>query len=63
MVLLGHFNVDLLSYDKNHDVPEFLDTMHSNLSHPHITNPTTITAKSSTLTDNILSNFFDCSVI
>ena len=60
MVLLGHFNVDLLSYDSNH---EFLDTMYSNLSRPHITNPTIITAKSSTLTDNILSNFFDCSFI
>ena len=35
--------------------------MHSNLLLPHITGPTRITAKSSSLTDNILSNFFDSS--
>ena len=34
--------------------------MHSNLL-PHITSPTRITAKSSTLIDNIFSNFFDSS--
>ena len=60
IVLLGHFNVDLLNYDSNHDVSNFLDTMHSNLLY-HITSPTRITAKSSTLIDNIFSNFFDSS--
>ena len=58
-VLLGDINVDLLSYDCNHDASNFLDNMHSNLLFPHITNPTRITAKSSTLIDNIFSNFFD----
>ena len=32
--------------------------MHSNLLFPPITSPTRITAKSSALIDNILSNFF-----
>ena len=36
--------------------------MQSNLLLPHITSPTKITAKSSTLTDNIFSNFFDSSL-
>ena len=63
IVLLGDFNVDLLNYDSNHDVSDFLDTMHSNLLLPHITSPTRITAKSSTLIDNIFSNFFDSSFI
>ena len=45
IVLLGDFNVDLLNYDSNHDVSNFLDTMHSNLLLPYITTPTRITAK------------------
>ena len=46
IVLLVDFNVDLLKYDSNHDIFDFLDTMRSNLL-PHITSPTRITAKSS----------------
>ena len=61
IVLLGDFNDDLLKYDSNHDVSDFLDTMHSNLLLPDITSPTRITAKPSTLIDNIFSNFFDSS--
>ena len=45
IVLLGDFNVDLLKYDNNNDVSNFLDTMHSNLLLSHITSPTRITAK------------------
>ena len=60
-ILLGDFNVDLLNYDSNHDVSNFLDTMDSNLLLPQITSPTRITAKLSTLIDNIFSNFFDFS--
>ena len=37
IVLIGDFNVDLLNYDSNNDVSNFLDTMHSNLLLPHIT--------------------------
>ena len=44
-----------------HDVSDFLDTMHSNLLVPHMTSPTRITAKSSTLIGNIISNFFGSS--
>ena len=33
--------------------------MHSNLLLPHITSPTRITTKSSTLIDNIFSDLFD----
>ena len=58
MVLLGDFNIDLLNYDSNHDISNLLDTMHSNLLLPHITSPTRITAKTSTLIGNIFSNFF-----
>ena len=57
IVLLGDFNVDLLSYDSNHDVSNFLDTMQFNLLLPHITSPTRVIAKSSSLTDNIFCNF------
>ena len=46
------------NFDSNHDVFNFLDTMHSNLLLPHIASPTRITAKSSTLIDNIFSYFF-----
>ena len=35
--------------------------MHSNLPLSHITSPTRINVKSSTLIDNIFSNFFDSS--
>ena len=63
IVLLGDFNVDLLKYDNNNDVSDILDTMHSNLLLLHITSPTRITAKSSTLLDNIFSSFFDSSLI
>ena len=40
VVLIGDFNVDLLNYDSNNDVSNFLDTMHSNLLLPHITSST-----------------------
>ena len=58
IVLLGDFSVDLLKYDSNHDIFDFLDTMHSNLLLPHITSPTRITADSSARIGNIFSNFF-----
>ena len=47
IVLIGDFNVDLLNYDSNNDVSNFLDTMHSNLLLPHITSSTWIPTKSS----------------
>ena len=64
IALLGDFSVNLvlLKYDSNNDVSYFLDTIHSNLL-PHVTSPTRITVLSSTLIDNIFSNFFDYSLI
>ena len=51
----------LTKHDSNYDVSDFLDTMHSNLLLPRIISPARITAKSSTLIDNIFSIFFDSS--
>ena len=59
MFLLCDFNVDLLNYDSSHDVSNFSDPVGSNLLIIHITSPTRITVKSSTLIDNIFSNFKD----
>ena len=37
IVLLGNFNADLLEYDKDCKVSDFLNTIYSNLLLPHIT--------------------------
>ena len=58
-VLLGEFNANLLNYDIDTDISDFLDCMHCNSLLPHITSPTRITARSKTLTDNIFPNCFD----
>ena len=54
--LLGDFIVDLLKYDKDCNVSDFLDTMYSNLLLPHMTSPIYVTINSETLIDNIFSN-------
>ena len=56
LFLLGDFNADLLNWDTNVDITNFLDTLTSNLLIPHITLPTRITLFSKTLIDNIFSN-------
>ena len=61
VVLLGDFNADLLKYDKDCNVSDFLDTMYSNLLLPHIACPTHVTVNSQTLIDNIFSNNYDSS--
>ena len=61
VVLLGDFNTDLLKYDKDCNVSDFLDTMYSNLLLPHIASPTRVTLNSETLIDNIFSNNYDSS--
>ena len=61
VVLLGDFNADLLKYDKDCNVSDFLDTMYSNLLLPHIASPTRVTLNSETLIDNIFSNNYDSS--
>ena len=61
VVLLGDFNADLLKYDKDCNVSDFLDTMYSNLLLPHIACPTRVIVNSQTLIDNIFSNNYDSS--
>ena len=61
VVLLGDFNADLLKYDKDCNVSDFLDAMYSNLLLPHISSPTRVTINSETLIDNIFSSNYDSS--
>ena len=53
VVLLEDFNADLLKYDHDDDVADFLDEMYSKLLLPNISSPTRITSTSATLLDNI----------
>ena len=59
VVLLGDFNADLLKYDKDSNVSDFLDTMDSNLLLPHIAYPTSVAVNSQTLIVNIFSNNYE----
>ena len=59
VVLLGDLNADLLKYDKDCNVSDFLDKMYSNQPLPHIASPTRVTLNSETLIDNIFSNNYD----
>ena len=52
---MGDLNIDLLKYDTNTDGPTFLDLMYKYPS-PLYSTPTSVTAHSKTLTDNIFSN-------
>ena len=61
VVLLGDFNADLLKYDKDCNVSDFLDTMYSNLLLPHIAGSTRFTLNSETFIDNIFSNNYNSS--
>ena len=63
VVLSGDFNANLLKYDTERDVSDFLDLMYVNTLLPKITTPSRITAKSATLIDNIFANPFDPSFI
>ena len=51
VVLLGDFNADLLKYDQNSNISQFLDLLYSSLLLPHIFSPTCITS-SATVIDN-----------
>ena len=50
---------DLLKYDHDEEVADFLDTMYSKLLLPNISSPTRITSTSATLIDNIFTNDYD----
>ena len=54
--LLGDFDVYLLRYNHHAPTNEFLDSLSSHMSLPHIMQPTRVTSNSKTLIDNILSN-------
>ena len=53
LILLGDFNINLLEYDHDHAVKEFIDTFHSYFVFPTISLPTRITPNTKTLIDNI----------
>ena len=59
IALLSDFNANLMHYDLDRDVSDFLDLMYSNTLQPQITTPSHITSKSSTLMDNIFVNEYD----
>ena len=56
VALLKDFNTDLLKYGKDCNVPDFLDTMYSNLLLSHTAYPSRVAINSETLIDNIFSN-------
>ena len=62
VVLLGDFNVDLLRYDQNSNISDFLDLMYSSLLLSHIFNPSCTTTSSATLIENIFTNNYNSSV-
>ena len=52
------FNINILNCDSDKDTTDFIDTMYAFLLYPTINTPTTITATSKTLIDNIFYNDF-----
>ena len=63
VVLLGDFNADLLKYDQNSNISDYLDLMHSSPLLPHIFSPTRTTTSSATLIDSIFTNNYDSSFV
>ena len=60
LLLVGDFNFDLLKYEKNKQVINFLNMMTSNLLQPHILGPTRFLDNiKPSLNDNIFLNFID----
>ena len=56
IIIMGDFNADILKYDSDRAIAEFVDLMYSNFLLPYICAPTRITSHSRTLIDNIFSN-------
>ena len=52
----GDFNLNLIKYTQNRGVYQFLENILFNNIIPHITLPTRVTEKSTTLIDNIFTN-------
>ena len=63
VVLLGDFNADLLKYDQNSNISDFLDLMYSSLLFSHFFSPTRTTSSSATLIDNIFTNNYNSSFV
>ena len=63
IVLLGDFNADLLKYDQNSNISDFLDLMYSSLLLSHILLPTRTKTTSETLMDNIFTNNYNSSFV
>ena len=60
IILCGDFNFDLLNFDKDEQVNEFLNTILEQNMHPCITEPTRITnTNKPSLVDNIFINSFE----
>ena len=56
LVLLGDFHANLLKYDIDTNISNFLDLMFSSFLLPHTATPTRTTVASTTLIDNIFNN-------
>ena len=63
ILLLGHFNVNLLNYNEHNETNEFLDFLAPNSIIPLILQPNRITSHSNTLIDKIFSNVIDSDII
>ena len=58
----GNFNADLLKFDQNSNILDFLDLMYSSLLLPRIFSPTHTTTTSATLIDNTVINNYNSSL-
>ena len=56
VALMSDFNIDLLKYDSNIDLSNFLDKTYTSFPLSYISSPSRVTTRSQTLTDNIFSN-------
>ena len=63
VVLLADFIADLLKYDQNSNISDFLDLMYSSLLLPHIFSPTCTTTRSTILIINIFTNNYNSSFV
>ena len=56
LMIMGDFNVNLINFNDDKNISNFLDIMPSHSFLPFITTPTRITRNTKTLTDNIFLN-------
>ena len=56
VMLMGDFNMNLLNYNTNKRITQFVHELYTNSFIPYINLPTRITNQSETLTDNIFYN-------